>query len=116
MTVPTTYPTRPWIPAQDSFQDQPAVLRALPQQLSTQLSTVPDRPSRLLFVGIGASHAAAASGVHRMRSMGIDATRHLPGELAGVTDSDLVIATSQSGRSAEVVDLVKGIDSENVLR
>jgi glucosamine--fructose-6-phosphate aminotransferase (isomerizing) len=116
MTSPAqAYAPRPWIRAAESFAAQPAALVALPAMLADQLSALPPRPSRVLFLGIGASHAAAASGTHSMRSHGIDASRHLPGELAGLDVADLVIATSQSGRSAEVVEAVTAMEPSRVL-
>lgn len=100
-----TYAHRPWIPAARSFADQPEVLTRLPEHLAGQLESLSTAARRVAVVGIGASHAAAAAGVHRMRRHGLDATRHLPVEMPDAGVPDLVVAASQSGRSAEVVDV-----------
>lgn len=111
----TRHAPRAWIPAAESFASQPQVLSGLPALIHEQLAQLPGRPSRVLAVGIGASHAAAAAGVRCMRGAGIDATRHLPGELPGADGPGLVLAISQSGRSAEVVDLARQFPAERVL-
>ncbi|RWZ68471.1 sugar isomerase [Labedella populi] len=107
MTESTPYdPPREWIPAAASFAAQPEALRSMIRSVPEQLANLPARPDRLLIAAIGASHAAAASPLHVLRADGIDVTRHLPGELAaGTGTADLLLAISQSGRSAEVVDL-----------
>lgn len=106
---------REWIPAAASFVAQPQMLADLPAVLGEQLPLLPGRPDRVLVVGIGASYAAAAAGVRLMRSAGIDATRHLPGELPVADAPGLVLAISQSGRSAEVVDFARHLPAEGVL-
>lgn len=110
-----SHAARPWIPAADSFAAQPEILRALPVRLAGALAGAPGKPRRALLVGMGASHAAAATAVTRLRAVGVDASRHLPDELAGMTDADLVIATSQSGRSSEVVEICRDIDAGRIL-
>ncbi|RWZ46300.1 sugar isomerase [Labedella phragmitis] len=107
MTETTPYdPPRDWIPAAASFAAQPTALRAMVRSLPAQLAGLPPRPRRLMIAAIGASHAATATPLHVLRGDGIDATRHLPGELIGGTSAaDVLLAISQSGRSAEVVDL-----------
>lgn len=109
------YSRRPWVPAADAFAAQPDLLTALPGFLAPRIPAVGERPSRVMIVGIGASHAAAAAGMHRMRLHGIDATRHLPGELRPESTGGTVVAVSQSGRSAEVVDLVSRLDGARVV-
>lgn len=102
------YEKRPWIAASDSYDSQAQTLIDLVPQVWSQIAdAAPKRPSRLSIVGIGASHAAAAAPVYRLRADGIDATRFLASELPPGTSvgSDLTILVSQSGRSAEVVEL-----------
>lgn len=111
----TTHAPRRWISAADSFAVQPAALAGMPEHLAGQLAAAPARPGRATVVGIGASYAAAAAGVHRMRAHGVDATRHLPGELPRTEDLGLVIAASQSGRSAEVVELGRSVPAERLV-
>ncbi len=113
---PRSYAARDWIPARESFAAQPAALLAAPRVIAEQLAAVPPAAERVLVVGIGASYAAAATGVHRLRAAGVDASRHLPGELvAGRTGRELVIAVSQSGRSAEVVELARDIPRDRLV-
>src|SRR5690625_3335627 len=106
---------RPWIGAAASFAAQPDMLRALPAHLGDQLRHLPGRPDRVLVVGIGASYAAAAAAVRVMRSYRIDATRHLPGELPAADGGELVLAISQSGRSAEVVEYARTVAPQRLL-
>ncbi len=113
-----TYPPRPWIAAADSYAAQGQILRDLPDSLASQLRDIPRHSDRIAILGIGASLAAAASGVHRMHGHGIDATRHNPIELAqgaGPLAGALVIAASQSGASAEVVSGAKQFPSDRLL-
>lgn len=116
-----TYPTRDWIPAKDSFAAQPDALRGMVDHLAEQLDSLPAAPQRAVAVGIGASHAAVAPGIHRMRSQGRDITRHLPEELPVRGDTvcldreTLVVAVSQSGRSAEVVDLARRLSGQQLV-
>lgn len=111
----TRHAPRTWIPAAASFAAQPDMLRALPAHLGDQLAQLPGRPDRVLAVGIGASYAAAAAAVRAMRSDGIDATRHLPGELPLADGPGLVLAISQSGRSSEVVEYARTVPPERLL-
>lgn len=106
-------PPRPWIPAQQSFDSQPGVLRTMARHLAQRLvgDGVPAVPERVAVCGIGASHAAAGSAVFDMRRRGLDAVRL---SAADVPDgqqipADVVIGVSQSGRSAETVDLMSRI-------
>ncbi len=104
------FPTREWISAQASYATQAVELIAMVDRLDDQFRQVNlKKPSRVSLVGIGASHAAAATGVYEMRRHGLDAHRFLPSELpAGLSGHQgLTVLISQSGRSAEVVDLVR---------
>lgn len=106
------YEKRPWIAAAASYDSQARLLVDLiPRVWSEITALAPERPSRLSIVGIGASYAAAAAPVYRLRADGIDATRFLASELPPGTSSsgDLTILVSQSGRSAEVVDIARRV-------
>ncbi|MDP9836254.1 glucosamine--fructose-6-phosphate aminotransferase (isomerizing) [Neorhizobium huautlense] len=104
------FPRREWISAQASYATQADELVAMVDRLDGQFrQSRLERPSRVSVVGIGASHAAAATAVYEMRRHGLDAHRFLPSELpAGLSGHNgLTVLISQSGRSAEVVDLVR---------
>ena len=106
------YEKRPWIAASASYDSQAqSLIDLIPRVWSQIQALAPKRPSRLSIVGIGASHAAAAAPAYRLRADGIDASRFLASELpAGTATGDgLTILVSQSGRSAEVVDLAKRV-------
>ncbi|MGP4753274.1 SIS domain-containing protein [Agrobacterium pusense] len=106
----TVFPRREWISAQASYATQADELIAMVDRLNEQFQRLRlEKPSRVTFVGIGASYAAAATAVHEMRRYGLDAHRFLPSELpAGLSGHHgLTVLISQSGRSAEVVDLVR---------
>lgn len=67
------------------------------------------------LVGIGASHAAAASGVQALLDRGISASRHLASERplgALWPERSLVVGISQSGRSPETVDVVRAANQQ----
>ncbi|MGF9567511.1 hypothetical protein [Neorhizobium sp. JUb45] len=112
------FPRREWISAQASYATQADELIAMVDRLDDQLRQARlEKPLRVTLVGIGASHAAAATPVYEMRRHGLDAHRFLPSELpAGLSGHHgLTVLISQSGRSAEVVDLVRhGIGSGQV--
>lgn len=102
------FPKREWISAQDSYATQSVELVAMVDRLHRQiLDAAPPKPRRVAFIGIGASHAAAASPVFEMRRDNLDALRFLPSELPGGLSGfeGLAVLISQSGRSAEVVAL-----------
>lgn len=106
----TVFPRREWISAQASYATQAEELIATVDGLDDQLRQARlEKPSRVTLVGIGASHAAATTPVYEMRRHGLDAHRFLPSELpAGLSGHHgLTVLISQSGRSAEVVDLVR---------
>jgi glucosamine--fructose-6-phosphate aminotransferase (isomerizing) len=110
--VETVFSKREWISAQASYATQAAELVAMVDRLHDQIATLsPKRPDRIRLIGIGASHAAAASAAFVMRDYHLDAVRFLPSELprgwqGGLSgDEGLTVLISQSGRSAEVVAL-----------
>ncbi|QYA09963.1 SIS domain-containing protein [Agrobacterium larrymoorei] len=103
------FPGREWISAQASYATQAEELIAMVDRLDDQFRQMHlEKPSRITVVGIGASHAAAATAVYEMRRHGLDAHRFIPSELpAGLSGHHgLPVLISQSGRSAEVVDLL----------
>lgn len=69
----------------------------------------------LLFVGIGASHAAIATPVHVLREHGVKAFRSACSDLPGGTPqlADLYIGVSQSGRSRETVQALVQVPRED---
>ncbi len=104
------FPKREWIPAEVSYATQAANLVAMVDRLQDQVRRLsPEKPQRVSVIGIGASHAAAAGAVYEMRRIGLDALRFLPSELpAGLSGpSGLTVLVSQSGRSAEIVELAR---------
>lgn len=104
------FPRREWISAQASYATQADELIAMVDRLDDQFAQARlEKTSRVTVVGIGASHAAAATAVYEMRRHGLDALRFLPSELpAGLSGHHgLTVLISQSGRSAEVVALVR---------
>lgn|GEM_PF-510708 len=104
----TIYPKRAWISAADSYAGQAEALVAMVPRLWEQIRALqPQKPADISVLGIGASHAAAAAPVYRLRQDGIRASRFLASEwpLDGALSDGTVIFVSQSGRSAEVVDL-----------
>jgi glucosamine--fructose-6-phosphate aminotransferase (isomerizing) len=69
----------------------------------------------LLFVGIGASHAALATPVHVLREHGVRAFRSACSDLPDGTPplADLYIGVSQSGRSRETVQALIQVPRED---
>lgn len=116
--IDTVFPKRDWISAQASFMTQATELLAMADRLHDQIQSLSmTKPKRVALIGIGASHAAAASAAYQMRCDGLDALRFLPSELpAGLSGFDgLTVLISQSGRSAEVVALVReGLGNANI--
>ncbi len=84
---------RKWAPAVDSAWDGAGITAA----------------QRVVFLGMGSSHYANAIGAARLRSHGIDATAVLASTdlLAAVDQSDVVVAVSASGGSAETLAAVE---------
>ncbi|WP_020500367.1 SIS domain-containing protein [Sciscionella marina] len=94
---------------QDGRADQLAALaeltRTLPQRLARR--ELPRPESRVLLAGIGASHAALASPLYHLRAGGIDAMRTDCSDFPATAPVPaLVLAVSQSGRSAETTELI----------
>lgn len=109
------YGTRPWIAAEDSYNSQIRLLPQLIQDVIPQLAALPPRPRRTTLLGIGASHAAAATGEYCLRKVGIDAIRSTPAELADLYPTHHTILISQSGRSAELVSIAEKLDPNNLI-
>ena len=90
-------------------------LRAVVASVPARLPRFP-ATSRLLLVGIGASHAALASPLHQLRAAGVTAYRSTGADFPGPVEgaADLAIAVSASGRSRETVDLVRRLAAAGV--
>jgi len=84
---------REWAPHVDSAWDGAAITGA----------------QRLVFLGMGSSHYANAVGAARLRSHGLDATAVLASNdlLPAIAPSDVVVAVSASGGSAETLAAVE---------
>ncbi|AQZ62356.1 Glucosamine-6-phosphate deaminase [isomerizing], alternative [[Actinomadura] parvosata subsp. kistnae] len=98
----------------EALERQPDALAAAVRTLGEQLAdpSAWPAPRRPLFVAMGASHAALAACVHRLRTAGIWASRTGCGP---VGDADLVVGVSQSGRSAETVATLREAPAERRL-
>ncbi|MEV0621351.1 hypothetical protein AB0I81_49045 [Nonomuraea sp. NPDC050404] len=98
----------------EGLRQQPDALAAAIATLTEQLADPSAWPAarRPLFVAMGASHAALAACVHRLRAAGIWAARAGCGP---VGDADLVVGVSQSGRSAETVAMLREAPPERRL-
>ncbi|ACU71535.1 sugar isomerase (SIS) [Catenulispora acidiphila DSM 44928] len=105
------------IPYIEGRDKQPQALERVVAHIGAALAgPTADRLSavrRPLFTGIGASHAALAVPVERLRAAGIAAQRVLAHEIcdnAKGFDTDLVVGVSQSGRSSETIAAFKALD------
>jgi glucosamine--fructose-6-phosphate aminotransferase (isomerizing) len=100
-----------FIPYRDAMSTQAERLDAVVSRVREQLPDVGAVLSarRPVFLGIGASLAAAAAPVHALRARGVAAHRSGAGDLpAGCPPlGDVVVAISQSGRSRETVEAVE---------
>ncbi|KAB8191973.1 sugar isomerase [Nonomuraea phyllanthi] len=98
------------IPYLEGRARQPAALERIAARVAAQLPALGDvlaPTGRPVFVGIGASYAALTLPVGLLAEGGILARRELAGELGpglALTDADLMLAVSQSGRSTETLD------------
>lgn len=95
------------------MQEQPAALRrALAAPLPAALTELLARPwKRVVFTGMGSSHYAALPSWRGAVAAGLPAWHLDAGQLLDapelLTEQTLVIATSQSGASGEVVELLE---------
>ena len=103
-------------PFDHDILDQPAALRRLIEPASTaELTDVAaHRWDRVVLTGMGSSHFAGMPTWRRLTAAGISAWVVDAGQLLDTTElltpNTLLIATSQSGASAEVVELLDRID------
>lgn len=92
---------------------QAAELGRVVRRLEEQLSSAGGRLTGPgpIFVGIGASHAAAAPAVWKLRERGVHAWRQSAGDLPVPypTSSHPVVGVSQSGRSAETLAVLDAL-------
>lgn len=81
----------------DALQQQPDVWSALPE------------PARLIFVGMGSSHYAAAVAAARLRTGGFNAIAEIASSdlLPAPTNGDVVIAVSAGGGSGETAAAIE---------
>lgn len=99
------------IPFLQARARQPEVLGRVQQALSVRL-TEPlfgDSPGHVAFVGMGASHAAAAVAVQRLLGAGTSASRQLASDRpvdAPWPRGTVVVGISQSGRSPETAGIL----------
>lgn len=95
----------------DALVQQPKALTAMAGRMREQLASAADvlAARQPVFVGIGASYAVSAVAVHALQRRGIPASRVTPGQLPETAPApgDLVVAVSQSGRSAETATLLE---------
>lgn len=102
----------------DGIAAQPDVLRSSARAVSSALQHIgPLDPHALVaLVGIGASEHAARSAAPVWRSMGIRAFALSASELAGAGGvvPDVVVALSESGRSAETIAALENLPGRRV--
>ncbi|GMA87693.1 hypothetical protein GCM10025868_29430 [Angustibacter aerolatus] len=102
-----------FIPYADAMATQPERLDAVVRHVRGQAPvTALLSTRRPVFVGIGASLAAAAAPVHALRARGVAAHRADVGDLPPGTPAlgDAVVAISQSGRSRETVEALSAVE------
>jgi glucosamine--fructose-6-phosphate aminotransferase (isomerizing) len=109
--------TRPWLKFDEGIASQSAGLTASVQQVREWLATGAAEQVRgksLLFVGIGASYAAAATPVYFLRQAGTAAFRSscadVPDE--GPSLADVYVGISQGGRSRETIQALLTVPRE----
>ncbi|GAB2530156.1 SIS domain-containing protein [Paramicrobacterium agarici] len=104
----------PWITFEEALERQPKVLSesisASREWVDTNVALFSGK--RLLFAGIGASHAAIATPVFVLRQHGVQALRSACSDLPNGTPqlADLYVGVSQSGRSRETVQALLSIE------
>lgn len=95
----------------EALERQPKALAAMAARMREQLAAADGvlAARQPVFVGIGASHAVSAVAAYELRRRGVAASRVTPGELPADAPApgDLVVAVSQSGRSAETAALLE---------
>lgn len=99
-------------PFERDIAEQPVALRRLADAGTPDLGVVRSRTwDRVVLTGMGSSHFAAVPTWRRLTALGLSVwtvdTGQLLDNLGLVTDNTLIITTSQSGASGEVVELVE---------
>lgn len=109
--------TRPWLQFDEGIAAQSAGLTESVQKVREWLATgaaAPTKGKSLLFAGIGASYAAAATPVYFLREAGIAAFRSscadVPDE--GSALADVYVGISQGGRSRETIQALLTVPRE----
>lgn len=101
--------------------DQPkAMKRAMEyyREYSAQLALIRSmKPRRLLFIGMGSSHYCSQGAVIALNQGGIparmeSASQILHYEMGAVSSDTLLVLTSQSGESGEIVDILKRLPAD----
>ncbi|MBT2588502.1 SIS domain-containing protein [Arthrobacter sp. ISL-95] len=110
-------PTRPWLKFDEGIAAQSAGLTESVQKVREWLATGAAEALKgksLLFAGIGASYAAAATPVYFLRQAGIAAFRSscadVPDE--GIALADVYVGISQGGRSRETIQALLTVPRE----
>lgn len=102
------------IPYRQAISSQAEALAGVARRVADQLDDVGPllATTRPVFLGIGASLAAAALPVHILRARGIAAHRSGVGDLPPGTPAlgDAVVAVSQSGRSRETIEALAAVE------
>ena len=109
--------TRPWLKFDEGIAAQSAGLTESVEKVRNWLSTGAAndvKGKRLLFAGIGASYAAAATPVYFLRQAGITAYRSACGDVPdeGAPLADIYIGISQGGRSRETIQALLTVSRE----
>ncbi len=98
----------------DALEAQAAHVTSMARALAGTLGTAaPAAPRKPVLVGMGASYAALGAATHELRQRGRAALRVVASDYDRDTFdfSDLVVALSQSGKSRETIDAVRGLTS-----
>ncbi len=98
----------------DALETQAAQVTSMARALADTLpAAAPAAPRKPVLVGMGASYAALGAAVHELRQRGRAAVRVVASDFDPSTFdfADLVVALSQSGKSRETLDAVRGVDA-----
>ncbi|MDQ0822428.1 glucosamine--fructose-6-phosphate aminotransferase (isomerizing) [Arthrobacter sp. V4I6] len=112
-----TTTTRPWLKFDEGIAAQSAGLTESVRQVREWLATGAAEPMKgksLLFAGIGASYAAAATPVYFLRQAGIAAFRSACADVPdeGTSLADIYVGISQGGRSRETIQALLTVPRE----
>ena len=105
-------------PFEEDILEQPAALRRLAEAGPVPELAELGRWQRIVFTGMGSSHFASIPTWRTAVRAGRDAWRIDAGELLDtpelLTPDTLIVATSQSGASGEIVELLDRLDSGRI--